>query len=109
MDRIALSVLPPAPLEFKASSSIELDERCGLTAAIDGLELDLTAYAVNKPGKSQGPLDSIIGALTMEEWYIKLDPRTGDLDFRGSGRESSLNIEGGGYSLPQKKFNTGEA
>ena len=62
----------------------QLDERCDLTAAIDGLEFDMTAYIVEELGETEhGPLDAIVGALTMEEWYIKLDPRTGELDLSG--------------------------
>ena len=30
-----------------------------------------------------GPLDAVAGALTMEEWYIKLDARIGELDLSG--------------------------
>ncbi|MCL0088829.1 hypothetical protein M1O54_00440 [Dehalococcoidia bacterium] len=61
-----------------------LDERCDLTAAVDGLEFDLTAYVVEELGETEhGPLDAVVGALTMEEWYIKLDPRTGELDLSG--------------------------
>ena len=61
-----------------------LNERCDLTATIDGLECDMTAYLVGELGETEhGPLDAIIGAMTMEEWYIKLDPRTGELDLSG--------------------------
>ena len=31
-------------------------------------------------------LDAIIGALTMERWEIKLDPRSGSLDLEGLRR-----------------------
>lgn len=61
-----------------------LDERCDLTARIDGLEFDMTAYIVDELGETEyGRLDAIIGALTMEEWYIKVDPRVGELDLSG--------------------------
>jgi len=61
-----------------------LDERCDLTVTIDGLELDMTAYTVDELGETEhGHLDAIIGGLTMEEWYIKLDPHTGELDLSG--------------------------
>jgi hypothetical protein len=64
-----------------------LDERCDLTARIDGLEFDMTAYIVEELGETEdGPLDAIVGALTMEEWYIKLDPRSGELDLSGIRR-----------------------
>ncbi|MEW5768422.1 MAG: hypothetical protein AB1797_12535 [bacterium] len=33
-----------------------------------------------------GPIDAIIGVLCMEEWYIKLDPRSGTLDLSGLKR-----------------------
>jgi hypothetical protein len=61
-----------------------LDERCDLTATIDGLEFDMMAYVVKDLGETEyGRLDAIVGALTMEEWYIKLDPRGGELDLSG--------------------------
>lgn len=61
-----------------------LDERCDLTAQIDGLEFDMTAYIVPELGQTEhGPLDAIVGALTMEEWWIKLDPHTQELDLSG--------------------------
>ena len=65
-------------------ASRRLDERCDLTARIDGLEFDMTAYVINELGETEhGRLDAIVGALTMEEWYIKLDPRQGELDLSG--------------------------
>ena len=61
-----------------------LDERCDLTATIDGLEFDMMAYAVEDQGETEyGQLDVIVGALTMEEWYIKLDPKSRELDLSG--------------------------
>ena len=62
----------------------QLDERCDVTVRINGLELDMTAYVVSQLGETEhGPLDAIIGALTMEEWYIKLDPQKAELDLSG--------------------------
>ena len=61
-----------------------LNERCDLTARIDNLEFDMTAYVVEELGETEyGRLDAIVGALTMEEWYIKLDPQRGELDLSG--------------------------
>jgi hypothetical protein len=61
-----------------------LNEICITTAMIDGLEFTMTAYIVDRLGETEhGPLDAIIGALTMEEWYIKVDPRNGTLDLSG--------------------------
>lgn len=65
----------------------QLDERCDFTARIDGLEFDMTAYVVEELGETEhGPLDLLVGALTMEEWYIKLDPQKGELDLSGLRR-----------------------
>ena len=65
----------------------QLDERCDFTARIDGLEFDITAYVVEELGETEhGPLDLLVGALTMEEWYIKLDPQQGELDLSGLRR-----------------------
>lgn len=67
----------------------QLDTRCDLTAKIDGLEFDMTAYVVDELGETEhGRLDAIVGALTMEEWWIKVDPQAGELDLAGlRGRE----------------------
>jgi hypothetical protein len=65
----------------------QLDERCDVTASIEGLQFDLTAYIVDRLGETEhGRIDAIIGALTMEEWWIKLDPKTGELDLSGLRR-----------------------
>ena len=62
----------------------QLDERCDFTARIDDLEFDMTAYIVEELGETEhGRLDVLVGALTIEEWYIKLDPRKGELDLSG--------------------------
>ena len=64
--------------------SLNLDERCDLTLRIDGLEFDMTAYVVQDLGETEhGRLDAIVGALTMEEWCIKVDPQAGGLDLSG--------------------------
>lgn len=58
-----------------------LDQRCDLTAKIEGLEFDMVAYVVDELGAiEEGQLGAIVGALTMEEWWIKLDPQAGTLD-----------------------------
>jgi len=71
-----------------------LDERCDVTVRIDGLEFDMTAYIVSELGETEhGRLDAIIGALAMEEWYIKLDPQGGELDLSGLRKRGSLSIQ----------------
>jgi len=79
-----------------------LDERCDLTATIDGLEFDVTAYAVDELGETEhGDLDAIIGALTMEEWYIKLDPYTGELDLSSLREREFTEYSIGGTCLTE--------
>jgi hypothetical protein len=64
--------------------SLDLNERCDLTLSIDGLEFDMTAYIVEELGETErGRLDAIVGALTMEEWDIKVDPQAGEVDLSG--------------------------
>ena len=46
--------------------------------------MDITAYVIPELGLiEQGRLDVIIGALAMEEWWIKLDPHNNELDLSG--------------------------
>jgi hypothetical protein len=54
---------------------------------IEGLDFASKAIPISKIGKVNGyELDVIIGALTMEEWEIKLDLKTGKLDLEGLRR-----------------------
>jgi hypothetical protein len=54
---------------------------------IEGLDFLADAVPVAELGKADGyELDAIIGALTMERWEIKLDPRSGSLDLEGLRR-----------------------
>jgi hypothetical protein len=54
---------------------------------IEGLDFLADAVPVTELGKADGyELDAIIGALTMERWEIKLDPRSGSLDLEGLRR-----------------------
>lgn len=70
--------------EFKVGLGGEervVKEGCILRAEIDGLEFELTAFLMDNLGKIDGrELDLIIGATTMEEWEIRVDPRSGALD-----------------------------
>ncbi len=55
--------------------TILLDDRCDLSARIDGLGFDFTGYLVDEFCETEhGPIDGVIGAFAMEEWMIKLDP-----------------------------------
>lgn len=67
--------------------SIEVRELCLVGGRIEGLAFDTDAVPVQELGRADGnELDVIVGALTMERWEIKLDPRTGTLDLEGLKR-----------------------
>jgi hypothetical protein len=67
--------------------SIEIRELCLIQGKIEGLDFLADAVPVAELGKADGyELDAIIGALTMERWEIKLDPRSGSLDLEGLRR-----------------------
>jgi len=66
---------------------IEVKEVCTIRGRIEGLEFDTKAIPVAEIGAADGKrLGLIIGALTMEEWEIRLDPKNGALDLAGLRR-----------------------
>ena len=66
---------------------IEVKEVCIAIGRIEGLSLDIEAVVIDEIGKADGHnLDVIIGALVMEKWEIKLNPKTGELDLEGLRR-----------------------
>lgn len=67
--------------------TIEIRELCLVGGKIEGLEFDTDAVPVDEVGYADGhELDVIIGARTMEQWEILLDPRTGALNLEGLRR-----------------------
>jgi hypothetical protein len=71
--------------------SIEVRELCLVGGRIEGLAFDTDAVPVQELGRADGhELDVIIGALAMERWEIKLDPRTGSLDLEGLRRREII-------------------
>lgn len=67
--------------------TIEVQEICLIGGKIEGLEFDTDAVPVVEIGKVNGQeLDVLIGALTMERWEIKVDPKSGTLDLEGLRR-----------------------
>jgi predicted aspartyl protease len=67
--------------------AVEVREVCVAIGEIDGLELDMEAVPVDDLGRTDGHVpDAVIGALVMEKWEIKLDPKTGALDLTGLRR-----------------------
>jgi len=68
--------------------TIEIKDLRLVMGKIEGLDFDLESAApVDEVGKIDGyELDAIIGALTMEKWEIKIDPRNEKLDLEGLRR-----------------------
>ncbi|MBM4039908.1 MAG: hypothetical protein FJ290_15495 [Planctomycetes bacterium] len=67
--------------------TIEVREVCLALGEIEGLDLDIEAVPVDDLGRADGhDLDAVIGALVMEKWEIRLDPKTGTLDLEGLRR-----------------------
>jgi len=66
---------------------IDIRELCLIEGKIEGLDFFADAVPVAELGTADGhELDALIGALTMERWEIRLDPRTGVLDLDGLKR-----------------------
>ena len=65
----------------------DVNEFCLVQGRIEGLPFDTKAVAIHSIGRADGTeLDAIIGALTMEEWEIGLDPRSGSLNLESLRR-----------------------
>lgn len=66
---------------------IQVKELCVILGKIEGLEFDAEAVPNDEIGRADGyELDAIIGALTMEKWEIKIDPKKHELDLEGLRR-----------------------
>lgn len=66
---------------------IEIRELCLFVGKIEGLDFSGDAVPVDDLGRADGhELDAIIGALTMERWELRLDPKSGELDLEGLRR-----------------------
>jgi hypothetical protein len=66
---------------------IEVRELCVALGKIEGLEFDAEAVPVDQIGRADGhEFDAIIGALTMEKWEMKIDPKTQVVDLEGLRR-----------------------
>jgi hypothetical protein len=60
----------------------EIDEVCLLNCEIEGLGFDMKAHPVEELGYDERGrrIDAIVGALTMEDWVLIPDPKTGKID-----------------------------
>lgn len=81
-----LKVPTPARVALGAKV-IEIHELCLIAGKIEGLDFFTDMVPVDELGSANGrELDALIGARTMEQWEIKLDPRKGTLDLEGLRR-----------------------
>jgi hypothetical protein len=63
---------------------IEVREYCAVEGKIEGYGFDTKVVPIDDLGKVDGKgIDALIGALTMEEWEISVNPRDGTLDLSG--------------------------
>lgn len=80
------AMVPPARVGL-GGREIRIQELCLIQGKIEGLGFLADAVPLEDIGRADGhELDAIIGARTMEQWEIRLDPRTGTLDLEGLRR-----------------------
>ena len=81
------TTVPIPPRVALGGKSIEIRELCFVHGKIEGLDFVSEAVPIDDIGRADGhELDVLIGARTMEQWEIKLDPKTGTLDLGGLRR-----------------------
>lgn len=80
------AMIPPARVAL-GGRDIEIRELCFVQGKIEGLDFLSDAVPVEEIGVADGhELDVIIGARTMEQWEIRIDLKTGELDLEGLRR-----------------------
>jgi len=66
---------------------IVIQEVCTVDGKVEGLDFFTETVPVQALGMADGrELDAIIGARTMEQWEIRIDPKRGTLDLEGLRR-----------------------
>jgi len=79
--------VPTPPSVALGGKIIKIRELCLIRGKIEGLDFTTDAVPISRLGKADGQeLDAIVGSRTMEQWEIKLDPKTGTLDLEGLKR-----------------------
>jgi hypothetical protein len=70
-----------------AGREIDITELALIEGKIEGLDFFTDAVPIDNIGRADGhDWDALIGALTMERWEIKLDPKAEALDLEGLKR-----------------------
>jgi len=80
------ALIPPARVGL-GGREIPILELCLVQGKIEGLDFLADAVPVEEVGHADGhELDVLVGARTMEQWEIRLDPRTSTLNLEGLRR-----------------------
>lgn len=81
-----------------ASETHKITESCILPIKLDGQDFIIQAFVVNsigggrKPAETNRKIDLLFGAVMMEEWDIKLDPKRKKLDLSGLEKREFLSF-----------------
>jgi len=80
------AMIPPVHVGL-GGREIEIAEVCLIQGTIEGLNFLTDGVPIEEIGQAEGyQLDLIVGARTMEQWELRLDPRNGTLDLEGLRR-----------------------
>jgi predicted aspartyl protease len=92
---VRTNLVPEAPRQHMRNpvrvllggQDILIREVCFLQGKIEGFDFLTDAVPVESLARADGQdLDAVIGARTMEQWELRLDPKTGTLDLEGLRR-----------------------
>ena len=79
-----------------AGATHRLTKRCFISGTIEGRAFDLDAFVIDKLGsvqeKGNVELDFLIGATTMEEWAVNINPKDQTLDLQGLKKREFLSF-----------------
>ena len=86
---VHIALYCPSRTRALGGRDIEIRELCFVQGKIEGLDFISEAVPLDEIGRADGhELDVLIGARTMEQWEIRLDPRAGTLDLEGLRRRA---------------------
>jgi hypothetical protein len=79
-----------------AGTTHRLARRCFISGTIEGHAFDLDAFAIDKldsvQEKGNVELDFLIGATTMEEWAVNVNPNEQTIDLSGLKKREFLSF-----------------
>jgi len=93
-DAVCINITPMT--SRLAGTTHRLTRRCFISGKIEGREFDLDAFIIDNLGnvqeKDNVELDFLIGATTMEEWAININPKDQTIDLRGLKKREFLSF-----------------